>query len=63
LTPDQEPWAEALAIEGRHGSKAPVFIAERIGAAALARDEAAIQQWKEIAGRLDQLMTRPAVEQ
>lgn len=30
LTPEQERWAEALAILKQHGDDAPIFIAERI---------------------------------
>ncbi len=56
MTPDQERWAEALAIEKWKGADAPVYIAERIGALALQGDEAGVQRFREIAGRLDRLM-------
>lgn len=55
LTPDQERWAEALAVERQHGEDAPRFIAERIGALALAGDLEGIERWKEIAAQLDML--------
>lgn len=49
MTQDQERWAEALAIERQHGENAPRFIAERIGALALAGDMEGVERWKEIA--------------
>ena len=52
MTPDEERWAEALAIERLHGDKAPVWVAERIGALALAGDTAGVARFKEIAARL-----------
>lgn len=55
MTPDQERWAEALAIERQHGERAPVFIAEQIGALALAGDEDGVERFRQIAARLDQL--------
>lgn len=58
MTPDQERWAEALAIERLHGDRAPVWIAERIGALALAGDAAGVERFREIAARLDQLRRR-----
>ena len=55
LTPDQERWAEALAIEKMHGERAPMWIAERLGALALEGNYAGIERMMEIAERLDQL--------
>jgi hypothetical protein len=55
MTPDHERWAEALMIERQHGERAPVFVAERIGALALAGDDAGVERFKQIAARLDQL--------
>ena len=63
LTPDQERWAEALAVECQHGEDAPQFIAERIGALALAGDMEGVERWREIASRLDEIrrsMPKPA---
>ena len=59
MTPDQERWAEALAVEKQHGSDAPRWIAERIGALASAGDTVGIERFREIAARLDQLLPRP----
>jgi len=56
MTPDEERWAEALAIERIHAEDAPVWIAERIGALALAGDDAGVQRLKQIAARLDQMV-------
>lgn len=53
LTPDQHIWTCALAVEKQHGEAAPLFVAERIGALALAGDEAGVAIWKVIAARLD----------
>jgi hypothetical protein len=55
VTPDEERWAEALAIERQYSDQAPLHVAERIGALTLADDEAGVARWKEIAARLDQL--------
>ena len=63
MTPEQERWAEALAIERQHGEDAPRFIAERIGALALAGDQEGIERWKAIATKLDEIRrstSRPA---
>lgn len=56
---DRELWACANQVLESHGEKAPVFVAERIGALALAGDSDGIATWKAIASRLDQLM-KPA---
>ncbi len=50
-----ERLAEALAVERLHGDRAPVFVAERIGALALTGDIGGIERWKEIATILDGL--------
>ena len=42
---DWELWASAAAVEKKHGARAPVFVAERIGALALAGDAAAVETW------------------
>ena len=55
MTPDEERWAEAHAVLRRHGARAPVFVAERIGALALAQDMVGNERWREIARRLDAL--------
>lgn len=52
---DRELWACALEVERQHGANAPVFIATRIGALALASDMAGVATWRAIAGRLDKL--------
>lgn len=52
MTPDEERWAEALAIERLYGDEAPVWIAGRIGALALTGDTAGVARFKEIAARL-----------
>jgi hypothetical protein len=55
VTPEQERWAEALAIDRQLGEQAHVHIAERIGSLAVQGDMAGVERWKQIAARLDQL--------
>jgi hypothetical protein len=55
VTPEQEPWAEALAIDRQYGNQAHLHIAERIGALAVQGDIAGVERWKQIASRLDHL--------
>lgn len=61
VTPDQERWAEGAMVLRQQGSNAHVFVAERIGALALAGDHAGVDRWKEIARRLQTLLEAPAV--
>lgn len=49
--------AEALAIQKRYGDSAPRWIAERLGALALAGDVEGVERFKAIAARLNDLMT------
>ncbi len=56
MTAEQERWAEALAVDRLHGGGAPRYIAERIGALALAGDADGLTRWREIAARLDKLI-------
>ncbi|WP_447753182.1 DUF6961 family protein [Sphingopyxis fribergensis] len=58
ISDEQHLWACALAIERQHGARAPVFVAERIGALALAGDAAGVARWTAIAARMDQLAPR-----
>lgn len=51
-----ERLAEALAIERWKGADAPVYVAERIGALALAGDLAGVERFRAIAAKLDELM-------
>lgn len=59
VTPEQERWAEALAIERRFGEQATQHIAERVTALAVAGDDAGVARWIAIADRFDQLRDRP----
>jgi hypothetical protein len=52
---DRELWACAATIERQHGDRAPLIVAERIGALALAGDAEGVSAWRAIAVRLDQL--------
>ncbi len=45
----------------QQGSNAHVFVAERIGALAIAGDQAGVDRWKEIARRLQRLIEAPTV--
>lgn len=55
MTPEQHVWACALAVERQHGTRAVVFVKERIGALALQGDTAGVEMWKAIAARLDDI--------
>lgn len=55
LSPEEERWAEALAVQRQHGDNADAFVAERIGALALMGDDAGVARWREISARLDRL--------
>ena len=55
LTEDRHLWACALAVEKQHGSDAPRFVAERIGALVLIGDFAGVERWKAIAAKMDAL--------
>ena len=52
---DWELWACANHVLQAHGDKAPLHVAEQIGALALAGDEAGIRTWQAIAERIGQL--------
>lgn len=62
LTPDQECWAEAMAVHRIHGAHAPAHVAERIGALALAGDMAGVERWRAIAVRLDGVLGSGTVQ-
>lgn len=53
---DRMRWAEALAIERLHGDDAPRWVAERIGALALAGDTDGMERFREIARRMERLL-------
>ena len=55
MTPDQERWAEALAIEKWKGADAPAFIAERLATLSRAGDAAGVQRFRAIETRFEQL--------
>ncbi|MGL3822871.1 DUF6961 family protein [Sphingopyxis sp. R3-92] len=55
ISPDEHVWACALAVERQYGDNAPMFIAARIGALALAGDSEGVMMWQRIAARLDGL--------
>jgi hypothetical protein len=52
---DWELWACANHVLQTHGDKAPLHVAEQIGALALANDQAGIRAWQAIAERIVQL--------
>ena len=53
---DWELWACANQVLKIHGDKSPLYIAEQIGALALAGDHDGIDTWKAIAQRLAGLL-------
>jgi hypothetical protein len=56
---DRDLWACAHQVLRQHGSAAPEFIAERIGAMVVANDHEGMRVWKEIARRAADLMLPP----
>jgi hypothetical protein len=50
-----ELWAVANETMRQHGEQAPLFVAERVGALALAGDAAGVATWKAVATRVAQL--------
>lgn len=60
---DKELWACAQTVLDQHGTRTPVFVAERIGALALQDDQAGIETWKAIAARIDRLMGEDGLRQ
>lgn len=61
--PDWELWACASTVLRQHGELTPMFVAERIGALALAGDVAGIATWKAIAARIQQIMQAERIVQ
>lgn len=55
MTEDYENWAIALQIKRWQGMRAPVYIAEQLGAAAIRGDHAGIARWQAIAATFDTL--------
>ncbi len=55
MTKDEELLAVALWVEQTHGTAAPVFIAEQIGALAVRGDSAGIERWRAIAATFQAL--------
>lgn len=51
-----ELWSCANQVLKIHGDKSPVYIAEQIGALAIAGDHERIETWKAIARRLTELV-------
>lgn len=58
MTPDEERWAEALAIERIHGDTAQDWVIDRITELAIEGDEAGVARFMDIINRLDQLRER-----
>ena len=56
MVDDRELWAVALAVLRQNPNDAPQFTAERLGALALAGDEAGINVWQEVAKRINAMM-------
>jgi len=56
MTPKQEREAEAFTVWQRHGERAPLFVAERVGALAAQNDMEGVKRWQEIASELDTMM-------
>jgi len=63
LTPERHIWACANTVLRQHGNRAPIFVAERIGALALTGDSEGVAMWKQIAARLDRLIIQAGTSQ
>lgn len=57
---DWELWARASTVLKTHGDKAPLHVAEQIGALVLKGGEEGIRSWQKIAVCLDALMDQPS---
>lgn len=55
---DRELWACAATILEQHGAQAPLHVAERLGALALAGDTEGIAAWQQIAARIEALQRK-----
>ena len=60
---DWELWGCAAEVLRQHGANAPLHVAERIGALALAGDTDGLETWKAIASRVSKLMPSDATSQ
>lgn len=56
MTRDQELWGVASMMLNRHGQDAPVKVAERLGALAMAGEAEGVAMWQDVARRLQALM-------
>lgn len=56
MTRDQELWGVASMMLNRHGQDAPVKVAERLGALAVAGEAEGVTMWQEVARRLHALI-------
>lgn len=56
MTRDQELWGVASMMLNRHGQDAPVKVAERLGALAMAGETEGVAMWQDVARRLQALM-------
>lgn len=56
MTPEQERWAEALALERIYGTDAPLFVATRVGALLEAGDMAGVERFRQIATCMNQML-------
>lgn len=59
MEPEHERWAEAAAILRWQGENARLYVAERIGALELEGCEAGVARFKDIAAKLDALLSGP----
>ena len=57
MTEEEQTWALALKIQQWLGDTAPVYIAQQLGAVALAGDKPGIARWQAIAAAYDRLQS------
>lgn len=63
MASERELWACANRVVMQHGDGAPMFVAERIGALALAGDWEGVAVWKAIAAKMMSLLKHPDLSQ
>ena len=56
---DWERWAVAVTVIRQHGEGVEHFVAERIGALALAGDQEGAAAWRQVAQRVARLTAEP----
>ena len=62
MTEDEVALEAAMMLLRRHGDRAPVRVAERIGDVAIAGDREGVLFWKRVARKMNQILRPGAVQ-